>query len=65
MVIRKIVTVGAVTGITIPPPYLTAAKIRHGDIVTIELGRANEIIIKAVDLEALRQMRKENASRKN
>lgn len=61
MVIRKITHYGTAVCVTLPPAFCREAKLTRGDIVSVELGREDEIIIKRVDLKALAQMRKENA----
>lgn len=45
MNINKLIKVGDSYAITIPPPYLRALKITHKDLVRIDLGVSDTILI--------------------
>lgn len=61
MVIHKMIQHGSAWGVNFPAAFVQAVGLHPRDLVSIELGRNDEIIIKRVDLKALAEMRKQNA----
>lgn len=60
MIVRKLIQHGVAWGCTFPPPFMHEAGLHPHDLLSMELGRNNEIIIKRVDLKALAAYRKAN-----